>query len=184
MKLVFIILAFVTVLLSCTPKDPYSVSRYYTKQEADSVTASILNYVFIAPPYTLMKDRFEPKHRQFYASQCFKFSLERYFVADDGTHYFYLVRPASRVGEARGVGGYFKMHDPYKLTGFREAFVTPELPTGDVTGRCSFLFDEMVKGDLPKYLSMKSYIQWPNEVSIYDTTAYEWVLKPGYAVGR
>ncbi len=65
------------------------------------------------------------------------------------------------------------------LTHFREAFVTPVLSDAEVRGRCTFLFKKMVEGDLEKYLTMQTYVFWPNEATYYDTVTYEWKLKPG-----
>jgi hypothetical protein len=48
----------------------------------------------------------------------------------------------------------------------------------DLKEKAAFLFDEMVKGNLQKYIGMKDYIQWPNEISYYDTVHYEWTIKP------
>jgi hypothetical protein len=60
----------------------------------------------------------------------------------------------------------------------REVFVTTAQPEKDIKEKSAFLFDEMVKGDITKYLSMTTYVQWPNEASYYDTLTYEWKLKP------
>ena len=99
---------------------------------------------------------------------------------NNGTHYFYLVRPAPNPKEKRGVGGHFKMGKDFQLTDFCEMVVTPVLPEEEVKGRCAFLFDEMVKGSLDKYLLMESCVQWPNPVSYYDTITYDWKLKPEF----
>jgi hypothetical protein len=178
MKYVF---ATVIILMvgACVKVDNYDVTSYYEKPEQDSVMASILNYIFIAPPYTLMKDRFEPRHRGFYVGATPRFSFIKYYVDKDGMNYFYVMRPTGNQKEKRGVGGHFKIDSQYHLTDFREVFVTPQLPESEVRGRCAFLFDEMVKGDVEKYLVMPSYAQWPNEVSFYDTVTYEWKFKPG-----
>ena len=72
------------------------------------------------------------------------------------------------------------MSGDFQLTGFCEVFVTPILPEADVKGRCAFLFDEMVKGNIDQFLTMESYVQWPNPVSYYDTITYEWKLKPDF----
>jgi len=164
-------------VLGCSNKDKYDVSRYYNLKEEDEVLASIVTYLFDAPPYTSMKDRFESKHVNYYSNVAARFSIEKYYIAKDGTHYFYVIRPASTPKEKRAVGGHFKIKDS-QLTDFREEFVTPVLPEADVKGRCAFLFDEMVKGNLAKYKEMKSYIQWPNPISYYDTITYEWKLNP------
>jgi hypothetical protein len=83
------------------------------------------------------------------------------------------------VAEKRGVGGYFKMDKNYKLKGLREVFVTPILTEAEVKGRCAFLFDEMVNHNIDKFISMETYVQWPNKISYYDTITYEWKTKPG-----
>ena len=126
-----------------------------------------------------MEDRFKPEHRSFYLSITPKFSINKYFISDTDVHYFYVVRPGPSEKEKRGVGGHFRMKDKFQLTNFREEFVTPLLPEEEVTGRCAFLFDEMVKGNLAQYQKMETYMQWPNEISYYDSIAYEWKMKPG-----
>ena len=163
---------------SCSTRDKYDVARYHNPAEQDSVLTSIIAYIYAAPPYTLMKDRFEHRHRPYYSSLTPKFSFHKYFIAEDGTHYFYLIRPASKIGELRAVGGHFKMDSQYLLKGFHEVFVTPILPEEELGNRCAFLFDEMVKGTIDPYLKMKDYVQWPNEVSTYDTVAHEWKFIP------
>ncbi|HQQ83114.1 MAG TPA: hypothetical protein PK059_07965 [Cyclobacteriaceae bacterium] len=172
------------LFISCSPGDPYQVSNYYNAEQQDEVLTSILTYILDAPPYTAMKDRFAPEHRFHYSKLTPRFSIEKYFKAEDGTHYFYVIRPTPRADENRAVGGHFRMTEDYKLTDFKEVFVTPALPMSDIKGRCSFLFDEMVKGDIEKYLAMESYVQWPNVVSYYDTITYEWKMKPEFDRAR
>ena len=174
----FLSLVISVLIIGCSANDRYDVAHYYSKHEQDSIRASIITYIFIAPPYALMKDRFKPAHRKFYTDSNLlsKFSIDKYFVDKDSTNYFYVLRPAPKLGEKRGVGGYFKMDKNYKLTGFREVFVTPVLSEQEAKAKGSFLFDKMVKGEIDEYLKMKSYVQWPNEASSYDTTLYEWVL--------
>jgi hypothetical protein len=164
--------------LGCSTKSKYDVARYHDLAEQASVLTSIITFIFTAPPYTSMEDRFKAEHRKFYTALTPKFSIQQYFVADDGRHFFYVIRPSPKVDEKRGVGGYFKMDDHFRLTGFREVFVTPIMPEDKVKTQCAFLFDEMVKGDVEKYLTMETYVQWPNSISYYDTTTYEWKMIP------
>lgn len=176
---VFLSLFFVS-LLSCTAGDPYQVSNYYNSEQQDQVLTGILTYILEAPPYTAMKDRFAPEHRFFYSKLTPRFSIEKYFKANDGTHYFYVIRPTANANEKRGVGGHFRMNENFQFTDFKEVFVTPPLPIAEIKGRCSFLFEEMIKGDIEKYLAMESYVQWPNVVSYYDTITYEWKMRPEF----
>lgn len=172
------VLIVILILAGCTSKDKYDVTRYYDAKQQNQVLTSLVTFIFDAPPLTPMSDRFKPEHRNFYSFTASRFSIEKYFIAEDGTHYFYVIRPAPSPQEKRGVGGHFRMKDGYQLTEFSEVFVTPILPEADVKGRCAFLFDEMVKGTIDKYLTMESYVQWPNPASYYDSTTYEWKLKP------
>ena len=172
-----LIIICILALVSCSSKDKYSIDDYYDAMAQDSVLTSVVAHVFSAPPYTQMKDRFKPEYRQFYSSQSSKFSIDKFYVAEDGKNYFFLIRPGSRSEDKRGVGGYFKVADHYQLAGFREIFVTPELPEKEVKERGGFLFDEMVKSNIAKYIRMPSYVQWPNDASEYDTIGYEWKFK-------
>lgn len=170
------------VLSACSvrEKDKYDVAGYYDLPRRDSLLVSIVTYIFEAPPYTPMKDRFQDKHRPFYSKASAQFSIDKYYIADDSTYYFYIIRPGGKPSEKRGAGGYFKMDKHFKLKDFHEVFVTPVLPEADVKGRCAFLFDEMVNHNIGKFLTMKTYVQWPNKVSYYDTITYEWKLIPEY----
>jgi hypothetical protein len=171
-----LIILFGISLIACSTKNKYEISTYYDAHQKDALLTSIISYIFIAPPYTSMEDRFKPEHREFYHSATSKFSFQKLYVADDGTHYFFLLRPAPRDDEKRGVGGYFKCDKDFRLTGFREAFVTPILKQKEAEERGAFLFDKMVKEDLDKYLPMQTYVEWPNPRTYYDTVAYEWKL--------
>jgi hypothetical protein len=170
-------ISFAFLIISCSSKDKYDVSRYYDLKEQDALLTSIITYIFIAPPYTLMKDRFKPQHRSFYSSQTPKFSIKKFYKSEGGTCFFLVLRPGFNLGEKRAVGGSFKMKGNFQLSGFREVFVTPTLTENEALTKGAFLFDEMVKGEIEKDLKMQSYVQWPNEASYYDTTSYEWKLK-------
>lgn len=164
------------LLVGCSTNGHYDAAEYLEKPERDSVLTSIITYIFIAPPYTLMQDRFKPEHRSFYSLANSRFSLEKYFVAPDETHFFYVVRQGPKANEKRGVGGHFKRGNHFELTSFREIFVTPVMAESELKTKGAFLFEEMVKGNIEKYLGMESYVQWPNKISSYDTTTYEWKM--------
>ncbi len=164
-------------MVECITKDKYDVGRYYDLAQQDVMLAKIITYIHTAPPYTLMKDRFKVEHKKFYLKLTPKFLFDKFYVSDNDTIYFYVIRPATKIGDNRGVGGYFKMDKDFELSGFREIFVTPVLPEAEIKARGAFLFEKMVKGELDEYLKMKSYVQWPNQASYYDTVVYEWKLK-------
>ena len=179
MKYIIALLLSAVVFGACTTKDKYHIATYYNLHEQDSLLTSIVSYIFEAPTYALKKDRFANKYRGFYSNAVGQFSILKYYIADNGTHYFYVMRPGWRPTDKRGVCGYFKMGKNFKLTDFHEVAVTPMLTEADVKGRCAFLFDEMVNGNINKFLTMPTYVQWPNSITYYDTITYEWKLRPG-----
>jgi hypothetical protein len=179
MKKICALLLFAFVIVGCSTKDKYDINRFYNKKEQDQIITSIITYIFSAPPYAKMEDRFDPKYKSHYSSLTSKFKMVKYFVADDSTHFFYLIRPSSVSTERRAVGGHFKIDKGFNLINFKEEFVTTVQSEKELTEKFGFLFDEMVKGNIDKYTLMKTYVQWPNDASYYDTISYEWKLKPG-----
>ncbi|HTJ52516.1 MAG TPA: hypothetical protein VL443_23815 [Cyclobacteriaceae bacterium] len=177
MKYLLIIISVLSIA-GCSMKNNYDVADYYDASQCDSIQASIINYIFIAPPYTLMKDRFKPEHRSFYSDPktLRRFSIDKFYKNEKGVNYFLMLRPGNRVEERRAVGGYFKLGENYTLEGFREIFVTPILAEQDAKAKGEFLFEKMVKGEVDEFLKMKSYVQWPNDASLYDTVTYQWIL--------
>jgi hypothetical protein len=177
MKKIFLLIS-ILILHSCTTKDKYDINRYHTLADQDEVLTSIIAYLFAPPPYVSKQDRLKSEHRPYYSGLTPKFKMLQYYISPDDTHYFYLIRPSSIASEKRGVAGHFKMNKNFSLSEFKEEFVTRVMTEEDLKEKAAFLFDEMVKGNLQKYIGMKDYIQWPNEISYYDTVHYEWTIKP------
>lgn len=177
-KLTFLLFAWL-LLTQCVSKKKDDFGSYYNLKEQDEILTSIVAHLFTPPPYVSKEDRLKKEHRLYYNGLTGRFKMIKYHVDEKGTHYFYLIRPASIASEKRAVGGSFTLGPDYELKHFREAFVTTVMTEEDLKTKAAFLFDEMVKGNLDRYLGMKDYIQWPNDISQYDTTAYEWKLKPG-----
>ncbi len=124
-----------------------------------------------------MKDRFKPEFKEFYDTNSKKlFSLDRLYIDDKGRHYYLVIRPSSSTSEKRAAGGYFDLAEDKSFKNFRETFVTPSDNDSTARAKGRFLFDQMVKGDLQRFLKMGTYVQWPNAASYYDTTKYEWVM--------
>lgn len=172
------IIAGLIVLIGCKSKDQYDVSNYYNSDDQKRVLTGIVTYIFEAPPQTLMQDRFQPKHQNYYSFHSNKFAIVKYFISNDSVHYFYVMRPGPKIAERRAVGGHFRMTKDFKITDFREVFVTQLMSEEEVKGKSVFLFDDLVKGDIKKDLVMSSYIQWPNPAAYYDSIKYEWALRP------
>lgn len=173
-------IAILVVLSACATKsddNKYDPSRYLDDDQRKEVLSGVVTYIFSAPKYTSMKDRFNPEHKHYYDSISQRlFSLDRFYADDHQRRYFLVVRPGSSPDVKRAVGGYFDLTADKQFKDFREAFVTPLLPDSVARGRGRFLFDKMVNNDLDKYVKMKTYAQWPNPISYYDTTLYEWKM--------
>lgn len=175
----FLLIVCIASLASCT--DKYDVETYYSKSEQDSVVADIITYVYNRPPFSTPQSKFEPRHRSYYVSNLKNFRVEKYFIAKDGTHYFYFIRPAPNTTQGlRGVGGMFKMDANGKIKSFREVFNTPGGALPDLQTRGEELFREMVRvGNIDAYRKNTDYIEWPAQWNYYDTLQHEWLSKPG-----
>ena len=162
-------------LLCCNAKKQYDPSMLYEKDKQEWILSRIAAHIYTAPPYVLMADRLKAEHTDFYLGQTYQFNFLELFADNQGVHYFLVERPAA--GKSRRVvGGSFTI-GAEDLENFREIFVTPPLPDAQLTERSEFLFRKLVTGEIGQYLTMPSYVEWPNEISYYDTVSFEWKLK-------
>lgn len=165
-------------LISCAKSnDQYDPSGYLSDAEQEQTLSGIVTYIFSAPPYTSMKDRFKPEYKPYYDSISKRlFSLDRYYVDNSKRRYYLVIRPGNSNQLKRAAGGYFYVDTDNNFKSFREEFVTPMVDDSVARERGRFLFNQMVKHDLQRYLKMPSYVQWPNPISYYDSTVYEWKM--------
>lgn len=107
--------------------------------------------------------------------------VEKFFIAKDGMHYFYIIRPSVNTPLGlRGVGGMFKRDAAGKLISFKEVFVTPGASLPDLQTRGGELFREMIRsGNIDAYKKNPDYVEWPAQWNYYDTLQHEWLSKPG-----
>jgi hypothetical protein len=175
----FLLVSTSVMVSSCG--DKYDVSSYYNRSEQDSLLADIITYIYVRAPYAEWDTRFEPKFRKYYVSQLRDFKFDRYYRDEKGTHYYYIIRPArSAEGNIRGVGGKFSLNASGKIVSFEEMFNTPVASLVDLQNRGRELFARMIKsGNVDDYLSHPDYIEWPDEMTYYDTLKHEWLIKPG-----
>jgi hypothetical protein len=173
----YFLIALAICVASCSSKKQYDPSLCYDKAQQQWMLSRIIAHVYIAPPYVLTKDRLKLEYNEYYLNQTLNFDLQNLYITDDSTHYYLVKRPASG-NNHRAVGGTFNVKGK-ELVNFKEIFITPALPDSILTERSMFLFDQMVRGDIEQFLKMPSYVQWPNEISFYDTVEFEWKLKPG-----
>jgi hypothetical protein len=175
----FLLSAIVLAFSACTdPDQPYLVEQHFTEQkQIDSLKADLITYVGVPPKRVGGLARLQPKHRSHYVSFLPKYELDRYFVAEDSTHYFFMLRPArSAKGDVqRGVGGKFKRNERGRIVGFEEVYNTPILEEDELREKGRELFREMVQtGSIEKYAADRSFVEWPDERLKYDQRTFEW----------
>lgn len=168
-------------LISSACQDKYDVLTYYEPKKRDSLLTDIITYVYTRPQYVDWNSRFNPEYRKYYVSQIPKFTIDRFYRDSNGTHYFFIIRPARGVQSTiRGVGGRFTIDESFNIITFEEVFNTPAMPLSEVQTRGRELFISMVKsGNINDYLKNPDYVEWPNEMTYYDTIRHEWLVKPG-----
>ena len=181
MKNVIFTLLILNSLFSCNTKKQ-KISDYFTDNQRDSLLTNLITYIYIPAPKATNQTKFQPPFREFYKKNISKFTLQNYYKAEDGWHYFLIIRPVAGGSLfKRGVLGKFKLKENSLMpTDFEEVVNTPHLKEGIVQERGQYLFQELIKnGNLDKQIPMKQYIEWPDEHLAYDKKQHEWItIKP------
>ena len=181
MKNIIFGLLIIISLFSCNTKKQ-KVNDYFIDNQADSLLTNIITYIYIPAPKATNETKFEPQFREFYIKNISKFNLQNYYQSENGWHYFLIIRPVAGGSLfKRGVLGKFKLRENSLMpTEFEEVANTPHLKEEIVKERGQYLFQELIKnGNLNKQISMKQYIEWPDEHLAYDKKVHEWkVIKP------
>jgi len=178
--LLFCFLFFLSlIVVSC--KNKFNVNAYHNNRQRDSLLVDIITFIYVRAPQSNSQTRFDPQFRKYYVAQLGKFQFEKYFVDQRGTHYFYLIRPArSASGSMRGVGGKFRLDVKGRITSFEEIFNTPAATLPILQERGAELFSHLInRGHIDDYLKHPDYIEWPDQMTYYDTLQHEWRIKPG-----
>jgi hypothetical protein len=181
MKNIIITILFSAFLYSCNSKKQ-KANDYFTDNQRDTLLTNIITYIYIPAPQATNETKFQPQFRGFYAKNITKFNLQNYYQAEDGWHYFSVIRPvAGGTLFKRGVLGKFKLKEDSLIpVEFEEVANTPHLKEGIVQERSEYLFQELIKnGNLDKQIPMKQYIEWPDGHLAYDRKKHEWItIKP------
>ncbi len=166
-----------SILVNCKG-DPevFSPDNYYATDIKDTLLVNIVTYIGKKARLADYQTRHNPEHRQFYTQQSKDYKLVYYYITDDSTHYFYIMRPARSLrGNTRGVGGRFRMKKLLTLHDFEELFNTPVLDEQELQMIGKTLFREMLdSGNVDFYMGNKDFIEWPDERLRYDKTRNEW----------
>lgn len=178
MKTIFtkiLLLSSFFLFIACHKKD--DPAYYFSKQEKDQLTISLITFVAENAPGATDSTRFNLNFRSYYTQKLPNFSLEKLEKSEDGYYYFLLKRPVGRLTNyKRAVIGRFKLNKgsiaPYD---FEEVVNTPHLDEITLKNRSNFLFKELVKNkQLKEYLPLKHYIEWPDSTLKYDKKFNRW----------
>lgn len=150
-------------------------SEYYSPAELDSLMVDIVTYIGRKPAHAESHTRFDTIHRAYYQSLAQQFEMV-YYSIDDGTHTFYLLRPArSLQGNKRGVLGSFRIDQNGRITSFREWVNTPVGTNEELLEKGKRLLTTFIKTQsLEEILSDSSLVEWPDGRLYYDTLRFEW----------
>jgi len=170
-----IIIISVTIL-GCKQEEKYSINRYYSSQEQDSLLVKMVTYIGKKPKLADWQTRHEEQYIEYYKNLSKSFKFVYYHITIDSTHYYYLIRPArSTKGNTRGVGGKFQLGENFQLIDFEEIFNTPILLEQDLVEVGRTLFVELITtGNIDRYLNNRSLIEWPDDRLRYDRVRKEW----------
>jgi hypothetical protein len=166
-----LLLAF--ILAGCSV-DQYDPGRYLSDEEQSQLIKQAVRYLYyderIDP-----SSRFDSAHHEKFAKAAQAFSIAKYHRTADEDYYLVLRRYGN--GKFRAIGGKLRVDDGGRITGFSETFVTPLLEEKIAEQRGAFLFTQMaVNGDVDKkFLQMKSYVEWPDVSTTYDTLTHQWI---------
>lgn len=146
------------------PGDPYDIKRYFSKEEQDTLITNIVTYMGVKPQNADWKIRHEAHYRQFYVQQAQSFSFYKYFVAEDGFHYFYIIRQVRNpLGNHRAIGGRYKVDEHLNLFEYEELFITHTLEEDYLREIAPDLFRALINNNLGKYLNNRLIIEWPDD---------------------
>lgn len=157
-------------------KAEYDVHQWFPDNTADTLLTNLVTWIYKRPTAAINQDRSDPQFRGWYLRHTPLFTHLYHQAAADGTHWFYLVRPARSVeGDLRGVGGRFRTNDKLEILDLEELFNTPIRPRHDLERMGLLLFEEMIaSGNVDRYLADRELIEWPDGRLYYDKEKREW----------
>jgi len=181
MKTIFLGLLITLTLISCQ-SNKNDFDNYFSKSQQDTLLPNIVTYLYLPAPEATNKTKFQPQFRAFYAKNTPNFKVQKYYQAENGWNYFFLIRPVGSSSQfKRGVLGKFKLAPKSLMPSeFEEVANTPHLAEEVAKERGNYLFQELIKnGNLDKQIPMRQYIEWPDAHLAYDKKTNQWItIKP------
>lgn len=181
MKFVFGLLILALLLGSCAPS--YNPDDHLSKKEQYDLQWKIIRYLGRAPEGLMFEERFYKAYDSHYEKQMGLHRLDALYEKA-GTYYFLISRRAPSIQDKRvATGGKMKLNERGELAEYEEVFRTWKMPEQDLAKKGVLLFDKMVKGEsLDQYLTKNSwpeeYIEFPDDVTYFDTASRQWLQRP------
>ncbi len=171
------VLAIITAT-SCK-KDKYDINNYYPQNLQDTLMTNIIINIYKVPKGVRKEDKHLVEYRHLYVKEIPKFKFVHYFIDQDSTHYFYLIRPARNIhNHKRGVVGKYKVDSNLNLLDFEEILNTPMLAEEEIIEKGKYLWaDLMYYKHVNRYSLNKHYIEFPDERTRYDKVKKEWTYE-------
>lgn len=155
--------------------DPYHIDQHIPGHQQDTLMTEIVTYMGVKPKHANWQTRHEAQYRKFYAAQAQQFSFYRYYIDQEGYHYFYIIRPARHaLGNRRAVGGRYKMDSLFILTQYEEVFVTHVMEEETLKKMANELFTALIHNEYGDLLQNRLIIEWPDDRLKYDLEKKEW----------
>ena len=153
----------------------YAVEHYIPAEQYDTLLVDMVTYMGVKPRNTNHLTRHEPQHRDFYINQAQNYFLHSYYIADDDSHYYYMIRPARHHQyEHRAIGGKMKVDEAWRITEFEEIFATKPMSLHSLKELAANLFPEMVQDHEQIPYNVMQWIEWPDDRCRYDKQKNEW----------
>jgi len=154
----------------------YHIANYFGNQTADTILVNAVAFVGRKPAAATSVTRFNNEFRNYYRDYAKDFYFFLYAITNDSINYFYMIRPARCLeGNRRGVIGSFRIKEDLSLYDFMEIANTKVKPEQELQKAGITLFSELLRtGNIDKYLSDSTLIEWPDERLKYNKSLNEW----------
>lgn len=172
-------LSLLAVLLLTTilfkQNDNYHIDRFVPTEFQDTLLVDIVTYMGVKPKHANWETRHLSEYRNFYIQQAADFNIHKYHVDSEGIHHFYMIRPARHpLGNRRAIGGRMQLSEDFRITEYKELFVTQVLEEEKLRQIAPELFSAMINNELEERLQNRQIIEWPDDRLKFDPIKKEW----------
>ncbi|WP_028979683.1 hypothetical protein [Sporocytophaga myxococcoides] len=173
-SIIFILLT--SVFFSC--KKSYDPENLLTTEQKENLLSTLIIQMDKLQSGANMNNRFGEEFKEGYEQRKKLFSLDQYYIDQDGFHYFMVIRRVPSLYEAnkRAEAGRFRKDASGKITDFEEIFLTPILSDEEAHDKGVTLLQEFItSGNIERYKNDITYVEFPNLTWTYNKKKQAWV---------